>query len=462
MRNDITVKETNTSTNENTQSFDEIKDHLRARYTSATEAYWHIAGYKMYGMYPTVKPLSVHMPHEQNVHINETTGEVINAVSLLQHYYARPNSDEFHDMMFACFYENYYVSLKPATQMSHDIVLNSHGHEISKRKRGICHCRFFTLLPNAGEVYYLQLLLKNVPCYSTEELYTYESQTYTTLRESALHRHLFSPISEYEEVFSSVVNLYTPEILRDLLITITMEGAPGPDLMERYFAYLTDDFIDRTPREKKRELLLDIKERLENRNRELNDFGFSNIDELDDSTRAQECNVHRNLFNEMTSDLDNEKMEIIKYCTKKLKRKKKHSTVIFIQAPAGHGKTKLACALNHKFKSLNYHVVKSAPTGLAAMLHEDGSTAHSNYRLPVNDDEVIRSEISKGSQKAKLYRNAIHMWDEAPNSHAKCIEATEALFRDIGDSQIPWGGIPLIIFFGKYFISLEKFSMHIT
>ena len=39
---------------------------------------------------------------------------------------------------------------------------------------------------------------------------------------------------------------------------------------------------------------------------------------------------------------------------------------------------------------------------------------------------------------------------EAANTHAKNIEATEKLLRDLTQRDIPWGGVPLMIFFGDF------------
>ena len=449
-RNEVNIREEGNNDDVHAQEpLDEIKEHLRLRYVASTEAYWHVAGFKMYSMFPTVKPLGIHMPHENNVRINENTGEVTNEISKLQHYYARPRTEMFSNLTFSSFYENYYVSDKPVASSSDDTMKNSYGHSITPRKKGICHCRYFTLLPNAGELYYLQLLLKSKACYNTSELYTHNTRTFHTLREAALSRGLFSPISEYEDIFESAVETGSSEMLRDLIVTVTMEGAPGPLLVEKYFANLTDDFGSTDANEKKRRLYKDIQERLEDRGRQMEDFGFPSLPEINRTISLEDRLQHHENYIEIEKKLDDEKLDIIEYCVKKLRANK--PKVLFIQAPAGHGKTLLARAMNNKFNAMGYDVVKSAPTGLAALLHENGSTAHSNYCLPVNDDEIIRSKISKNSARAHIYKNAIHMWDEAPNSHAKCIEAFEALLRDINDGNEPWGGIKLIIFFGKMF-----------
>ena len=46
--------------------------------------------------------------------------------------------------------------------------------------------------------------------------------------------------------------------------------------------------------------------------------------------------------------------------------------------------------------------------------------------------------------------NSILVWDEAADTHAKNIEATEKLLRDLTQRDIPWGGVPLMIFFGDF------------
>ena len=68
---------------EDEDEVDEIEDFIHGRHVTSSEAHWHIMGYQLYSMYPTVIPLSVHMPGAENVAINENTGSVTIVTSQL-------------------------------------------------------------------------------------------------------------------------------------------------------------------------------------------------------------------------------------------------------------------------------------------------------------------------------------------------------------------------------------------
>ena len=174
----------------------EIDDFITGRYLSASEAHWHFCGYRMYSVYPTVKPVSTHMPGEETVIIDEETGDVTPVISQLNHYYARPKLQIFNDLTLTNFYDLFIVSKNkpPTSRRSRAIWQNSYGHYIYPRSRGIQHTRLFTLLPYVGEKYYLQMILRSTPAHSTHELYHHNGSDFTTLRDAALSRNLFSAV----------------------------------------------------------------------------------------------------------------------------------------------------------------------------------------------------------------------------------------------------------------------------
>ena len=60
----------------------------------------------------------------------------------------------------------------------------------------------------------------------------------------------------------------------------------------------------------------------------------------------------------------------------------------------------------------------TATTGLAALNHEGGTTAH---KIPVTDgEEAPQCNFTGGNQRAELLRMAaVHIWDEFPMCHQK-------------------------------------------
>ena len=150
--------------------------------------------------------------------------------------------------------------------------------------------------------------------------------------------------------------------------------------------------------------------------------------------------------------LDKTQRGIVRRCLRIMQNSTSDSptAVLFIDAPAGHGKTHLSCAISRFLRAHQKLVFNCATTALAATLQEDGATAHARYKLPVSEEIHISSKITPNSATGRAFLHAAHIWDEAPNSHSKNIEATEALFRDLGNDDLAWGGVPLVIMMGDF------------
>lgn len=430
----------------------EIDDFITGRYVSASEAHWHISGFALYSAFPIVRPLSTHMPGDESVMINEDTGVVTKVISQLDHYYGRPNLPIFHDLKLTEFYEHFHVHKTPPSSPSAAVWENAHGFFIVPRLRGKEHARFFTLLPFVGEKYYLQMILRCTPAYSTDELYIHSGIRYGTLRAAALSRDLFSAESEYADVFSEVADLQTPAQLRFLLVNVFVEGGPGLDILDVHWEKLIEG--DPT-RHNKIMLLYDLSDRFESQGRAAADFGLPSEDDLQEMLsfdRRMNFDRQTELRRYDEISLDSEKVAIIKSCEEVLKNHTPDTptTVIFIQAPAGYGKTNLAKGIQHYLQGNGFPVMVTATTNSAANLYENGQTPHMAFGLPVSDDTSITSSVTRSSWKAARILESVILWDEAASSHAKNIEAFEALLRDLKRNEVPWGGVPLIIFFGDF------------
>ncbi len=87
-----------------------------------------------------------------------------------------------------------------------------------------------------------------------------------------------------------------------------------------------------------------------------------------------------------------------------------------------------------------------ASSGIASLLLDGGRTAHSRFKIPV---ENLHGEsvcgVSKESQLAALYRAADALiWDEAANQHRFAMEAVDRSLRDIRNDPRPFGGLTVV------------------
>lgn len=88
-----------------------------------------------------------------------------------------------------------------------------------------------------------------------------------------------------------------------------------------------------------------------------------------------------------------------------------------------------------------------ASTGNASTLLQNGRTAHSVLKLPLNlhyEDTPV-CNISKNSHRAEVLRLCkLLVWDESSSSHKHAVEAVERTLRDLRNDNRLMGGLVLI------------------
>jgi hypothetical protein len=100
-----------------------------------------------------------------------------------------------------------------------------------------------------------------------------------------------------------------------------------------------------------------------------------------------------------------------------------------------------------------------APSGVAALLLKGGRTAHSCFKIPIPCHESSICSIPKTSEHADLIRMTdLVIWDEAPIQHKHIIETVNHTFKDLCDSQEPFGGITFV--FGGDFKQILPVIVH--
>lgn len=98
-----------------------------------------------------------------------------------------------------------------------------------------------------------------------------------------------------------------------------------------------------------------------------------------------------------------------------------------------------------------------ASSGIAALLLEGGCTAHSRFKIPV-DEKAKQCNMAMQSSTAHLIREAkLIVWDEAPMTHKGAFEMVDTLLKDIMSAgegnawrkNVPFGG-KTIVFSGDF------------
>ena len=91
-----------------------------------------------------------------------------------------------------------------------------------------------------------------------------------------------------------------------------------------------------------------------------------------------------------------------------------------------------------------------ASYGIALLLLNDGNTAHSSLKIPLNCNDTTVFAIKLQSKLAETLRNTeLFIWDEAPTLSKNVYETVDRTFRDIMKVDIPFVG-KLFIFGGDF------------
>lgn len=105
--------------------------------------------------------------------------------------------------------------------------------------------------------------------------------------------------------------------------------------------------------------------------------------------------------------------------------------LIFVQGHGGTGKSFLWKTICAKIRSQGQIVLAVGSSGIAALLLQEGITAHSRFKIPLSLDENSVCDIKQGSQLAELIKNtSLIIWDEAPMTHRYAFEVVDRTLRD--------------------------------
>lgn len=117
----------------------------------------------------------------------------------------------------------------------------------------------------------------------------------------------------------------------------------------------------------------------------------------------------------------------------------------FITGKAGTGKSTLLQGL--KQLTIKKFIV-AAPTGVAAM-NVGGQTLHSLFKLPIKLIDPSDIKISKSTIKL-LANTEMLIIDEASMLRADILDAIDYLLQEARESQLPFGGLQLVMFGDLY------------
>ena len=126
------------------------------------------------------------------------------------------------------------------------------------------------------------------------------------------------------------------------------------------------------------------------------------------------------------------------------------SRMLFVNGPAGTGKTFFFDALLASVRGRGRIALAVASSGIAAQLLPGGTTAHSRLKIPLKIavDSVLNAK--KQSALAELLRHTdLLVWDELPMTHKHAVLALDRTLRDFTDVDSWMGGV-VVVFGGDF------------
>ncbi|SGY53294.1 BQ5605_C006g03744 [Microbotryum silenes-dioicae] len=442
----------------------EVKDFLNARYVCAPEAMHRLFQYQMHGQKPAVTRLALHLPNEQQVRFDPEDGPPTTAA---------PPETTLTAFVKLCA----TVPPVPKTQnllyidvpRSFRWDLNNRAWQERKRNTPAIG-RMYFCGPEAGERYYLRLLLLNVPSpTSFAQLRTFNGTEFKTFREACVKRGLLRDNTEANRCLTEAAVFHSGHQLRHLCaMLLTADGgvSNAAELWETHHNSLSDDaeyhlrmrrgqsFI--TPEHISSWALLQLDQILQRLGTSLCDHGLP----LPTATFENELELSRLMMEERSTPEEIERMN--REWMKNLEAytvEQRHAfdticdsvfnvrgKTFFINAPGGTGKTFLETTILSRIRSENKYALAVASAGIAALLLPKGRTAHSRFKIPIDIFDDSTCNVHKQGQLAELFRACeLIVWDEAPMQHRRHFELVNKMLQDVRTSLARFGGITVLL-----------------
>ena len=449
----------------------EIEQYRKTRYISAAEATWRLLGYQMTDRNPAVTKIHVHLEGEHNItYPHNATHEqrlliAENSQSHLLKYFKRPSHDCFSTLTILDYYEQYTVTTPRRDAPLIEIAplgkyLDGYKNVISKRKHDNHVCRISFQNPSVGDLFYLRLLLHHVPGRSFLDLRTVLAQNqdpieYLTFHDAARARGLITGDEEYTMCMEEASFFQVGGQLRALFVTLILDGAPAPKIWREFKDHLIKDFLTRLTTADAIQAALreiDLKLQLHGKtNRQVNlpnaIHTQTEFERMRCAFNSQECITYADLHEPR---LTSEQRHVYTSVLEAVRGGK--GRPFMIDAPAGTGKTYTEKCIASRLRGENKTVLIVASTGIAALQLPGGWTAHSMFKLPMDDalTPTCVCNIHAQTQRAEfISKSDLIIWDELPMTHRYCVEALDRTLQDLMKNSNIFGG-KTILFSGDW------------
>ncbi|XP_021761770.1 uncharacterized protein LOC110726598 [Chenopodium quinoa] len=433
----------------------EINFNLAGWWVSPCEGIWRIFGFDLFEIFPPVMPLPVHLPNMQSIAVRpfENLRRVVRdpkraRTPLTEYFAVNATVDGGVNLLYSDFPEHY--------------TWNSNVKEWKDRKNALTVVgRISFVLPAEGERYYLRLLLLNVRnSTSFTDLRIVDNYVCATFQETAKRLGILEDDDAASICLTKAVEIQLLCALRRLFATILIFFQPSDpaSLSEKYYASLSEDYryqFKDCPGKVKQLTVSLLEQHLESMGKSLKTFGLDHLGynvsvefrKTRDITDALNTPIPEEYINSR-SRLNAAQLNAFDVIMNHVKEGK--GGAFFIDGPGGTGKTFLYNCLYGEIRMMNKIVLPTASSGIAASNLPSGRTAHSRFKIPVDNESCFTCDAPKQGSLAQLLKETtLIIWDEASMENKANLQALDLLLQDICENTTLFGG-KLIIFGGDF------------
>jgi len=470
---------------------DEINHYLRGRLICSMDAMWRCFGYQTYpATHPSITLIKVKLPD----HLNAIT--VDGKMCDLEIYFRRPyclkdlKYTEFFDLYdYGYNYPKKYLNMNGVNKNDIELIYNNVFNisdkcldilKSSKSKNLYIYkrinsdrsiTRMSMVYVYMGEIYYLRLLLLNVPTFGYDELLYYDNIKFTSFQLAAMARNLVLNEKLGYDCFKEAAQFSTAFERRNLFVLLTLQGYPTIKIYEdeelRFLLY-EDYFYNSVEQSRElcnNKLLEELQIRFQQSDRTLTEFGLPNPKSI--KTELERENLKYNLKEEWESFLllnriivnNLEQQNVLNKVYSDIDKGK--SKIYFLQGQAGSGKTTIAKKIIHYARSKNKIVLGCAATALAAQNYDGFDTFHGLFKYPVIEDMEDIDQIDHVTlnmdrypdRKELIEESSVIIWDECPSNEYHCFKTVYEYFNKFKNKVIiclgDWRQTPPVVKYGS-------------
>jgi len=273
-----------------------------------------------------------------------------------------------------------------------------------------------------------------------------------TFQEACMYSGLLHDLKEAIKCFEDSMITSTPWQLRNLFITQTIQGFPTVKIYNdpvKRRAMSLDYIFHHQQGDNCRlalnDLLTDLAERMKSENKTLSEYGLPEPEdaktELELERLKYDSAFQAQVLQQLNASSPNnpEQEEIFNFIANELDNvNPNESTFIFLNGPAGSGKSTLSQKLMAYARSTGHIALGTASTNLAATNFKDFTSFHFCFGLPVLEDHEIEEGIQlqcqlkdKPGREELILASTFILCDEFPNLDKECFEAVCKYFDDL-------------------------------